>query len=73
MRTKIPTLIPKMQEKSIKFETVGDLWLLPADIRTLLIDATQSTETGSTMTFVLAFAYSGQDEIVRAVKRCMQE
>jgi undecaprenyl diphosphate synthase len=25
------------------------------------------------MTFVLAFAYSGQDEIVRAVKRCMQE
>ena len=73
IRTKVPKLIKKMQKESIKFATVGDLWLLPADVRTVLLDAIDATNEGTAMTFILAFAYSGQDEIVRATKRCLSE
>lgn len=45
MREKIPELVGKMQEKSINFQTVGDLWLLPEDIRGLLLDAIEHTQT----------------------------
>jgi undecaprenyl diphosphate synthase len=73
IRTKVPKLVTSMKEKSIKFETIGDLWLLPDDVRNLLFEATESTKEGTAMTFILAFAYGGQDEIVRGVKRCILE
>jgi undecaprenyl diphosphate synthase len=70
---KIPKLIPKLQNAGIRLEIIGDLWLVPASIRTLLLDAMEATKTWTQMTFVLAIAYSWQDEIVRAVKRCIAE
>ncbi len=41
---KVPTLIPKLQKASIRLEVVGDLWLVPASVRTLLLDAMESTK-----------------------------
>lgn len=67
------SLSERFREKGIRFETVGDLWLLPSDVRQALLDAEEFTQEGSAMTIVLAIAYSGQDEIVRGVKRCLLE
>lgn len=73
LEQKVPKLIPKLIEQSIRFEVVWDLWLVPPSSRTILLDATEATKTWKKMVFVLAVGYSGQDEIVRAVKRCMLE
>ncbi len=62
-----------MQEQSIRFATIGDLSLLPDDIRSIFSDAVEATKHSQVMTFILAFWYSGQDEIVRGVKRCISE
>jgi undecaprenyl diphosphate synthase len=73
LRRKMPELVELCQKESIRFQTVGDLWILPADIRTLLLEAMDTTSHGTKMTFILALWYSGQDEIVRATKRCLNE
>jgi len=73
IRRKIPKLIKLCQQESIRFQTVGDIWLLPTDIRTLLHGAIDATSAGTVMTIILALWYSGQDEIVRATKRCLDE
>lgn len=73
IRTQIPQLVEKLKKNSIKLEVVGDLWLLPADVRTALLDGIDATKEGTAMTVILAVAYSGQDEIIRAVRRCMLE
>ncbi len=49
------------------------MWLLPVDIREILLDGVDSTSSGNAMTFILAIAYGGQDEIVRAVRRFVAE
>lgn len=73
IRTQVTSLSKRLQEKSVCLEIVGDLWILPADVRTVLLDAMDATKNGTAMKVVLAIAYSGQDEIVRGVKRCMAE
>lgn len=73
IRTEITSLAGRMKKKGIRFQTVGDLTLLPDDVRTALLDAIDVTKDGTTMTAILAVAYSGQDEIVRGVRRCIQE
>jgi undecaprenyl diphosphate synthase len=57
--------VPKLQEKGIALEIIGDIWLLPLDIRNILFDAVDATKDGKKMTCILALGYSGQDEIVR--------
>lgn len=69
----MPELTAQMQEKSMRFQTVGDLWLLPEDIRQLLLDTIDATASGTEMTCILAIGYSGQDEIIRGLQRCMRE
>ena len=73
IRKKLAFFVEKMVKTGIRFETIGDLWLVPQDIRQILIQATTDTEQGEKMTFILAIAYSGQDEIVRGIKRCIAE
>jgi undecaprenyl diphosphate synthase len=73
IRKQFPELIRKLREKGVIFETVWDLWLLPEDIRAILLQAMDDTKNGKNMTFVLAIWYSGQDEIIRAVRRFIAE
>ena len=54
LRTKMPKLVELCKKHSIRFETVGDLWALPADIRGLLLDSMEATQGGTAMTFILA-------------------
>jgi undecaprenyl diphosphate synthase len=70
---KVPKLIPKLQKAGIRMEIIGDLWLVSPAVRTILLDAIEATKAGDKMTFILAVAYSGQDEIVRWVKRAIAE
>lgn len=72
-REKIPKLVEKLLSNSICLDVVGDLWLVPADIRTLLLEAIEKTKNGTKMTCIFAIAYSGQDEIVRGIKRTIAE
>ena len=73
IRTQILSLGQTMKEKSIRFEIVWDLWLLPADVREVLLNTIELTKEGVAMTTIFAVAYSGQDEIVRWIRRCMRE
>lgn len=72
-RDKIPKLVEKLITNSIALEIIGDLWLIPSDVRTLLLDAMDRTRDGKKMTAIFAIGYSGQDEIVRWVKRALAE
>lgn len=67
-RTKIPPLVKRLIDNNIRFETIGDLWLLPLDIRSLLLKAIDDTSHCSGMTFIFAVAYGGQDEIIRGIR-----
>ncbi len=69
----LPKLLPKLISKWVRFETIGDLWLLPSEVRTLLFEVMEQTQGWSAITFIFAIGYSGQDEIVRGVKRCISE
>lgn len=72
IRNKLPKLVNKFLEKNIRFEIVGDISLVPADVQKVLTDSCEITKNGTAMTFILAFSYSGQDEIVRGVKKCLR-
>lgn len=44
LEKKIPLLLPKLLARGVRFEVIGDLWLLPSHIRTLLHDAIEQTQ-----------------------------
>lgn len=73
IQKKVPKLIEKLIKNSIRLEVIWDLWLVPIEIRTILIDAIDKTSQWNKMTFILAIWYSWQDEIIRWVKRCIAE
>lgn len=68
IRTRVIKMLPKLIEKWIKFETVGDLDLLPKDVKEILEDSINKTVSWNKMTFILAVWYGWQDEIIRWVK-----
>ncbi len=73
LETKIPKLVPKLIKSGIKLEIVWDLWLVPSSVREVLFEAMEQTAWCNTMTFILALWYSGQDEIIRGIKRLVAE
>ncbi len=72
-RDKIPKLVTKLIKNSIRLDIIGDLWLVPPDIRSLLLDAIDQAKNWEKMTAIFAIAYSWQDEIVRGIRRAMAE
>lgn len=68
IRSNMPQLIDMFLEKGIRFETVWDMTILPPDIQNIIQDAKAKTLLWTRMTFILAIAYSGQDEIIRWIK-----
>jgi undecaprenyl diphosphate synthase len=44
LEKKIPLLIPKLLDRGVRFEVIGDMWLLPPHIRTLLLDTIEQTQ-----------------------------
>jgi len=55
----------------IVFRTIGEIWRLPDNIRTLLKDAEERSLHNKGLNLVLALSYSGRNEIIRAVKKAI--
>jgi undecaprenyl diphosphate synthase len=58
----------KMLDHGIRLNAIGDLRLLPEDVRELLLKIIDDTRVGKEMVLTLALSYGARDEIVRAVK-----
>lgn len=69
----IEDLIKKLLEKSIKFEWIGNPDILPVHIIKLLNETREKAKNGTKMTFILAIGYGGQDEIIRGIKKFVQQ
>lgn len=62
----------KLKEKGIVLRAVGDLSLLPEDIRLSVSEAEAMTAGGEKGTLVLALAYGARQEIVSAANRAVK-
>ena len=61
--------IAEMIENNVRLIVIGRLTLLPRDIQKLIADAVFRTRKLKKMTLVIAIAYGGRDEIVRAAEK----
>ncbi|MCQ2600069.1 MAG: polyprenyl diphosphate synthase [Treponema sp.] len=55
----------------IRIEHLGDLKGLPEDVQTEIINAKEETKNFTGLTVVLAINYGGRDEIIRSVKKIL--
>lgn len=69
----IERLATKLLEKDIRFEWVGNPDILPSHVVQALENVRQKAKNGTKMTFILAIGYGGQDEIIRGMKKFVQE
>jgi len=60
--------LPKLQKNNIKFETIWDIKKLPEKTQKILQKIKDKTKNNTWMVFIIALVYSGQDEIIRAIK-----
>lgn len=73
IETQVPRLAPKLIEKNIRFRILGDITLLPENIRNILLDAEEKTAGCTALIFALGMPYGGQHEIIQAVKKIGEE
>jgi len=57
----------------IKVLVCGDLTGLPKDVREVIESTVKATENNTSISCILAINYGGQNEICRAVNRCLAE
>lgn len=55
IRNKLPKLVHRFLEKGIRFQVIGDISLIPDDVRQVLLDSMEATSSCQAMTFILAF------------------
>jgi undecaprenyl diphosphate synthase len=65
--------IESLLEKGIRFKAMGDLSRLPESIQSLIRDTEKQTESNKGMTLIAALSYSGSDEIIRAVRKVIDD
>jgi undecaprenyl diphosphate synthase len=63
--------VDELVENGVRLAVIGNIGLLPRDIQDLVADALDRTKSGKAMTLIIAIAYGGRDEIVRAVKKLL--
>ncbi|MDY2842444.1 MAG: isoprenyl transferase [Treponema sp.] len=61
------------KKNGIRIKQIGDLAGLPEDVQKEIINAEKDTEHFSGTTCILAINYGGRDEIVRAVKKIINQ
>lgn len=69
----LTTELPLLQEKKIRFHVIGDLSKLPENIVDSLTRSMAATEDNQGMTLTLALSYGSRDEILRGVKRLIED
>jgi undecaprenyl diphosphate synthase len=62
----------KMIRNDIRLNTIGQIENLPVKVREFLVKTMDSTSSCRGMVLSLALSYGGRDEIVRAVKKIVQ-
>lgn len=62
----------KMLSNGIKLNAIGNLDLLPTDVRQTLEKTRHETAIGKGMTLTLALSYGSRDEILRAIKKLLK-
>lgn len=65
--------VEKLKKKGVRLKMIGNLALLPEDIRALACVGEEATKEGKTGTIVLAIAYGGRQEILTAVNKAVEE
>ena len=58
-------------KRGIVFKVIGEIWMLPENIRALVQETEKRTAANKGMTLVTALSYSGRNEIVRALKKAV--
>ena len=71
-RTYFTKNIETLQKKNIALRVIGNLQLLPDDIRKLIHAGEEKTKGGARGTLVLAIAYGARQEILSAVNRAVE-
>jgi len=73
MEAAIRREVPDLIRDGVRVRVLGRLEDLPATTRDSILDATEATAAGKKLTLNIAFNYSGQSEIVDAVRRSLAD
>ncbi|MCS7280901.1 MAG: isoprenyl transferase [Desulfobacterota bacterium] len=65
--------LPSMMENDIRFKAIGEIEDFPEEIQKKLFFVMEKTQHNKTLTLIVALSYSGRREIIRAVKRILEE
>lgn len=65
--------LSEMVNKRIRLNVIGNVDMIPADVRERIEYALGKTSANDGLVLTLALSYSGRDEIVRAVKRILND
>lgn len=63
----------RLKQKGIRLRVLGNLSLLPEDVREILLDGERRTAEGAKGTLALAIAYGARQEILAAVNAAVRE
>ena len=69
---KIPSSLGDFSKNNVRFNTIGNLALIPSDVKEALEDLMKKTEHHTGLVFTLAIAYGGRDEIIRSVQKIIK-
>ncbi len=70
---KITDHIEELKENGIRLNLAGDLEALPKPVKKKFLEAVEATKKGKKLTLTLAAAYGGRDDIVRVIKKLINE
>eukprot|EP00095_Tigriopus_kingsejongensis_P012098 snap_masked-scaffold747_size103044-processed-gene-0.3 protein:Tk12098 transcript:snap_masked-scaffold747_size103044-processed-gene-0.3-mRNA-1 annotation:"dehydrodolichyl diphosphate synthase isoform x2" len=62
----------KLKEHGIRVRVIGNIKLLPDDLKELIDQAEKATEANSERILNVAFSYTSREEIAQAVRKCAQ-
>lgn len=64
--------VERLKKNGLRLDVIGELSLLPEDIRALIAEGKRRTEAGKRGTLVLAIAYGARQDILSAVNRAVR-
>jgi len=70
---KIETKLEKMIQKWLKFDTIWNISKLPEETQKILKNIKEKTKDNKWITLILALVYGWQDEIIRWIKKFINE
>lgn len=65
--------VKKLIKQGAAVKVIGDLDLLPGDVAAVIKSGVERSPREAPFTLVIALAYGGRDEIVRAVNKCVED